>query len=296
MKLRSTILFTILATLRCASVAEEEASQSGAVIGGESTDESFAAVGALVDAKGEPFCSGTLIRKDMVLTAAHCLTLDGDDRPLEPANVRFVLGALARHPKRRVAVRAFHPVPAFETGDPNIFWPSDVMLVAIDRVEDVDPIPIGSSPSDLDPSLGFDSVGFGFRGLEAKVKNGIRERLTMHLFAKRGNVLENEFGSREAFYRYASQKLPQLDAAVAFSQGELHEGYELFGRSSHGNNCSGDSGGPLLQRRGDRFEVVAVVSRGFKQVDGVCAPLGMIFASFGPNTRAHIDRQLGVPR
>ncbi len=78
------VLFTanILLALLLASCGKPQGDSDDAktfpsnIIGGERTTE-FKAVVALIDEQGEPFCTGFIIDKKTVGTAAHCLTDDG---------------------------------------------------------------------------------------------------------------------------------------------------------------------------------------------------------------------------
>lgn len=77
----------------CDSAADAPAEVEGAITNGVGNPTVTAlsasqilAVGFLADSAGHPFCSGTIIRRDAVLTAQHCV----DDK--QPGDLRFGIG------------------------------------------------------------------------------------------------------------------------------------------------------------------------------------------------------------
>lgn len=81
-------------------------STSQAIVGGEKTTD-YAAVGALTQ-RGSSFCTGTLIGKRLVVTAAHCL------QGVRPSNVRFALGPRAATPQVELGVSRVIAHPKFD--------------------------------------------------------------------------------------------------------------------------------------------------------------------------------------
>ncbi len=74
------------------------------IVGGEIT-RAFAATGALTNFS-QPFCTGTLVTTDLVLTAAHCVA------QMTPSAIEFAIGSLPSDPgvKSQVEGVAVHPL------------------------------------------------------------------------------------------------------------------------------------------------------------------------------------------
>ncbi len=58
----------------------------------DSTEPPFTAIGRLNVGFGKQFCSATLIARDKVITAAHCLINKRTRRPYRPSQIHFVAG------------------------------------------------------------------------------------------------------------------------------------------------------------------------------------------------------------
>ncbi len=279
----------------CADAPAEEASaDEGALIGGKAAPAAYAAVGALADVDGNVFCTATLVARDYVITAQHCIEggSEGEPAPHVPAEVTFRLGARAGKPTRSVRLRGFVPVPEFPelpTSSTRLYS-SDVMLAQLaEPITDVAPIPIGRSPEASEIGTSFESVGFGVRSPDGfGAVGGRREVGTFVLEATSGNAFQKRFGSKEGFERH----LATIDPAGAedgiadrlYAHADLDERYQVFARSEKSETCYSDSGGPLLRVRDGKLSVVGVVSSGFPGYASSCLHLGTVFAAFGPRT------------
>ena len=233
------LLRTILpATLVCAPLALAGCSDASAarsplarhqapVIGGHPTAEGkFPAVGALLDDQGDFFCTGTLIRADVVLTAAHCLAF------LEPgAEIGFTFvndthsaGLASVKAKRFVAHEGF----TFESIPPQgIGQPNDIGLVVLDKpVTDVTPIrlPTIEEAKQLATGTELTLVGYGVITPTGKDEGGV--------------------------------KFDAVTDLVTIAEFELQ-----LSSTGQPQNCYGDSGGPALATIGGGERVVGVVSR-----------------------------------
>lgn len=71
-----------------------------------------AAVGALIDATGKNFCTGTLVGDNTVLTAAHCV------HNVDPDIIRFAIGEDSARPAHVFEVAKVRKNPAWIAGSP----------------------------------------------------------------------------------------------------------------------------------------------------------------------------------
>lgn len=96
MELRSwaTVLLAVLLTTGCAAETEEVDSGSDAVIGGTATLER-PEIGLFVHAG--KMCTATLVRPDVVLTAAHCVPGTRDDLGAQPGSFDVTTADRAHH-------------------------------------------------------------------------------------------------------------------------------------------------------------------------------------------------------
>ena len=153
----------LAAQLGATGCTEQEQRQAAAleaaqqpIIGGE-LERGFPAVGALVS-DGEQFCTGTLVRPDIVVTAAHCLIEDPDNA----AAISFFIGPDARRLEagQRVTAASLHIHPDYDDFE----LVNDIAVMRLERpITDVTPIPLRTEPMTQD-MIGQEAlfVGYGY--------------------------------------------------------------------------------------------------------------------------------------
>jgi secreted trypsin-like serine protease len=124
-----------------------------AITNGVDDDDDPAVVALLTD--GRVVCSGVLVTKSVVLTAAHCVARTVPETVLFGTNPRSASGTL-------IKVRDAHAHPNF---DPKTF-DNDIALVALAEEAPATPLPIATqSVNDSDVGREIRVVGFGSPGL-----------------------------------------------------------------------------------------------------------------------------------
>lgn len=139
-------------------------SKHGGIINGV-VDLGDPAVVALL-AGDQPFCTGTVIAPGVVVTAAHCVIVDGSI--VGPTAVQF--GTEADGSGDTIAVEWTEPFPRW---GPRLFF-GDAALIGLATPTQVTPIPIRRLP--IDPEVGsmMRFVGFGFAQVGATGARGTK--------------------------------------------------------------------------------------------------------------------------
>lgn len=301
---RHLSLFGITAALLAAGCTGVE-SDSADIIGGvEASGRALDAVGALGSMSGEtfrPFCTATLIEKDLVLTAKHCVL---DNSWFGSGGVRdevyFAIGPDANDPRKVVRSRKILVSPIDEGGFVKLG--SDVALVMLEEpVRGVTPFAYlkahirGSTVGNK-----YSVIGYGVQDNDGTL--GTRRAGQVTLQAVEGRPMKAIFGDKWAFKRHIKHvegeafletNKTRLDELWEF---ELLEGYEAYVGVGEGDAqpCSGDSGGPLVKRRPEGELVVAgVVSGSFKGSVHRCSILGESYATLGEEVQDLIASAIG---
>lgn len=179
----------------------------------------------------ETFCTGTLIAKDIVLTAAHCLR----------SGKMYVGFSVDGNPKNVARLRPHRVIDyklpeGFEIGEDGEFRPGadvlDMMIVKFDNgtPDGFVPAELFESesiyPPEIDDAKVVTALGYGVTDGEKQTGSGSLRKARMRI-------------SRPVFGR------TEFGADGSFS-----------------GTCQGDSGGPAFLKVGDKHVVVGVLSRG----------------------------------
>ena len=180
----------------------------------------------------DPSCTGALIARNIVITAAHCVDLEDE----QPGTVEF---ETVDSPNRiTVAVTERHVHPDY----PDVFTVSpgyDFGLIATatndiawlklesDAPLGFKPLPLIKAGNGPEPGSWMSFVGYGATGTEDDAQSGIKLKAEVSVH----KVLNDNW----------------------------HRGVILSGPDPVGGACFGDSGGPAYQKQGDEWVIAGLV-------------------------------------
>ncbi|NOU32573.1 MAG: trypsin-like serine protease [Polyangiaceae bacterium] len=282
------VLLALGTTVACGAAADEDAAPSADddIVGGTAEAKTSPAIGALAsvfptgaDDAYDAFCTATLVAPQVVVTAEHCC-LGAPGGKL--AFVRGLHGSTdlseGTGPDSAIEVLSCEGEPSVLGGALGLG--SDIAVAILKTpVTNVKPLPIGQL-STSDVGKPFIAVGYGLR--EGGLR-GDRRTATLKLFATSGATLHaltsfedynSAFGGSEAKNRRSYDAIRLLDQ------------YEIATGSGPGGPrlAKGDSGGPLLARRGGKLVVVGIASYVVGTPDDP-GRFGSVHAVFGPAAR-----------
>jgi secreted trypsin-like serine protease len=209
--------------------------QSFAIIGGELVFENDLSSLSTVGLSNG--CTGTLIRTDVVMTAAHCLA--------RSQNIEIIFG-LSFQAGKRVSVKSIRIHPGYNstagggtTPDSPATRPiHDIAIIKLSESAPTGFLPVElASGQELVAGDQLFLAGFG----QTKATNG------------------------------TSGRLKQVDTVFNFYNSVALE--IVFGPTPGRSACRGDSGGPMYIEREGRLQVIGVTSRGFSAL-GPCSGNG----------------------
>lgn len=238
----SMLLASLITGCGQGSGSEDDLVSETLIVGGSAvstTDAIVKSTVALVTPDGEPFCTGSLIAKRVVLTASHCIEGYSDDTLYVAFGTVAKNGHYARERLRtasRLTMHEGYDTEAMEQENATR-PPNDIALISLSQDAPTAYTPIAplklTTPLQVGETLTL--AGFG---------------LTHWLYGSTGVL------------RKVDVKLTKLASAAK----EIH-----FGETPGKSACMGDSGGPAFVKRAGKLALVGVTSRG----DGRCSNDGI---------------------
>jgi secreted trypsin-like serine protease len=230
MRMRMLLSVAVLPLLvACASASAETdsadlAAQDDAIVGGAATTAYSYVVGVGSDSQGA-FCTGTVISKRVVITAAHCV--GGINR--------VFFGTKAARPAAVVVVASETAHPGYN----DVSMANDLAILALEADAPVQPAPLvrealTNSSAWIGPDFTF--VGFGLTN---------------------GNT-QTGFGTKRVVKFPIAAVGP---ARVGGTPGSV-DSTQFYYRVAGKNTCNGDSGGPAFATRRGVLSLAGVTSFG----------------------------------
>ncbi len=210
----------------CVAAPPDMGSAEQPIIGGTTASTvQFPTVVGLENTPGNWFCTGTLIDKDWILTAAHCMegeTAAGVKVRFDDNDINDTAGGIV------VAVAEIHADPSFNFQD----WDNDIALLKLaTSVTDREPTPVDRDAIAFTTSV--TEVGYG--------------------------DADNNGGGAGILRKLDT---PTVDCAMAADPGISNANLLCFNASDGNASCYGDSGGPAFVTVNGKLQVAGITSGG----------------------------------
>lgn len=238
----------------------------------------------IMDVDLSPFCTGVLITKDIVLTAAHCVLMK------EELYVYF--GADSKKASR-ISVAQIETMDGFlkptsdKDGEPANY---DLALLKLSESapSSYKAVALNVDSEDLSPSENYIPVGFGLNKLEFHKINysEVLEIERLNALINAGQKKPQDLTARErallgksiSCEKSVSGNYDDCNEVISGGAGTLRVGksklrklenfmeFSTMARQTL-SACNGDSGGPLFLEKDGQYKVMGILSRGIDEVN-----------------------------
>lgn len=219
----------------------------------------------IYDKKTHFICTGSLIRKNLVLTAAHCIESAA-------SNLVIIFGldftAYDTNDLNQLRIgNATKVHPDYKKENPSDLDWNDLALIRFsgDLPEGYAPISLLEDSSQLKQGSTVQMAGFGASGVEFD-EITIKKDKKFKQELEAGNIVCYDKNSTQC-YSIHFLGSDQLRATQAEIEGFTEKEFRLNEGHGHGT-CVGDSGGPLIYQSENKINLIGITSRGSPFCDG----------------------------